>query len=128
MDSFFNMKGKYKLQYQLFGVSGLILIILGLTWLKDGEKMDPPLRKRIIIDLTTIALFWIVFEFWHFSSSRAYENEVNWIINGSLAFFGARMIQLICQVNPMFQELVNYLKSKNDKTDVIENESTEENK
>lgn len=128
MDSFFNMKGKYKLEYQLFGVSGLILIILGLTWLKDGEKMDPPLIKRIIIDLTTIALFWIVFEFWHFSSSRAYENEVNWIINGSLAFFGARMIQLICQVNPMFQELVNYLKSKNDKTDVIENESTEENK
>ena len=128
MDSCFNMKGKYKLEYQLFGVSGLILIILGLTWLKDGEKMDPPLRKRIIIDLTTIALFWIVFEFWHFSSSRAYENEVNWIINGSLAFFGARMIQLICQVNPMFQELVNYLKSKNDKTDVIENESTEENK
>lgn len=128
MDSFFNMKGKYKLEYQLFGVSGLILIILGLTWLKDGEKMDPPLRKRIIIDLTTIALFWIVFEFWHFSSSRAYENEVNWIINGSLAFFGARMIQLICQVNPMFQELVNYLKSKNDKTDVIENESTEGNK
>ncbi|MDU0404239.1 hypothetical protein KF7HA_02623 [Lactococcus lactis] len=38
------------------------------------------------------------------------------------------MIQLICQVNPMFKELVNYLKSKNDKTDVIENESTEENK
>ncbi|AWN66945.1 holin [Lactococcus lactis subsp. lactis] len=116
------------MEYQLLGVSGLILIILGLTWLKDGEKMDPPLRKRIIIDLTTIALFWIVFEFWHFSSSRAYENEVNWIINGSLAFFGARMIQLICQINPMFQELVNYLKSKNSKTDVIENESSEENK
>lgn len=122
------MEGKYKLEYQLLGVSGLILIILGLTWLKDGEKMDPPLRKRIIIDLTTIALFWIVFEFWHFSSSRAYENEVNWIINGSLAFFGARMIQLICQVNPMFQELVNYLKSKSSKTDVIENDTTEENK
>ena len=62
------MEGKNKLEYQLLGVSGLILIILGLTWLKDGEKMDPPLRKRIIIDLTTIALFWIVFEFWHFSN------------------------------------------------------------
>ena len=110
------------MEYQLLGVSGLILIILGLTWLKDGEKMDPPLRKRIVIDLTTIALFWIVFEFWHFSSSRSYENEVNWIING------ARMIQLICQVNPMFQELVNYLKSKNGKTNVIENDTTEENK
>ena len=116
------------MEYKLFGVSVLILIILGLTLLKDGEKMDPPFRKRIVIDLTTIALFWIVFEFWHFSNSRAYENEVNWIINGSLAFFGARMIQLICQVNPMFQELVNYLKSKSSKTDVIENESTEENK
>ncbi|PWR44098.1 holin, partial [Listeria monocytogenes] len=39
-----------------------------------------------------------------------------------------RMIQLICQVNPMFQELVNYLKSKSSKTDVIENDTTEENK
>lgn len=116
------------MEYQLLGVSGLILIILGLTWLKDGEKMDPPLRRRIIIDLTTIALFWIVFEFWHFSSSRAYENEVNWIINGSLAFFWARMIQLICQVNPMFQELMDYLKSKDGKTDVAENDTTEENK
>lgn len=113
------------MEYQLFGVSGLILIILGLTWLKDGEKMDPPLRKRIIIDLTTIALFWIVFEFWHFSKSRTYENEVYWIINGSLAFFGARMIQLICQVNPMFQELVNYLKSKNGNIDVTKKENTE---
>ncbi|MBK5077099.1 holin [Lactococcus lactis] len=116
------------MEYQLLGVSGLILIILGLTWFKDGDKMDPPLKKRIIIDLTTILLFWIVFEFWNFSKSRTYENEVSWIIKGSLAFFGARMIQLICQINPMFQELVNYLKSKNSKTDVIENESTEENK
>ncbi|RZI48415.1 holin [Lactococcus kimchii] len=114
------------MEYQLLGISGLVLIILGLTWLKDGEKMDPPLKKRIIIDLTTIALFWIVFEFWHFSKPRAYENEVGWIISGSLAFFGARMIQLICQINPMFQELVNYLKSKNGKTDVIEKENTEE--
>ncbi len=116
------------MEYQLLGISGLILIILGLTWLKDGEKMDPPLKKRIIIDLTTIALFWIVFEFWQFSKVKPYEYEVNWIINGSLAFFGARMIQLICQVNPMFQELVDYMKSKNAKGNVIEKESTEENK
>ena len=87
-----------------------------------GEN-GPTFKKKNHYCLTTILLFWIVFEFWNFSKSRTYENEVNWIINGSLAFFGARMIQLVCQVNPMFQELVNYLKSKSSKTDVIENES-----
>lgn len=33
------MEGKNKLEYQLLGVSGLILIILVLTWLKDDEHM-----------------------------------------------------------------------------------------
>ena len=101
-----------KLEYNLLGISALILIILGLTWLKDGEKMDPPLKKRIVIDLVTIAIFWVVFEFYNFSGVKEYNKEIALVINGSLIFFFARMIQLICQINPLFQELFAYLKSK----------------
>lgn len=34
------------MEYKLLGISGLILIILLLTWLKDGENMNPPLKRR----------------------------------------------------------------------------------
>lgn len=116
------------MEYKLLGISALILIILGLTWLKDGEKMDPPLRKRIVIDLATIAIFWAVFEFYKYSGSYTYANEIGWVVNGSLLFFFARMLQLICQINPMIQDLVNYLKSKGAKTDIAESDKSEENK
>lgn len=108
------------MEYNLLGISALILIILGLTWLKDGEKMDPPLKKRIVIDLVTIALFWGVFEFYNFSGIKEYNNEIALVINGSLVFFFARMIQLICQINPLFQELFAYLKSKGVKIENID--------
>lgn len=108
------------LEYNLLGISALILIILGLTWLKDGEKMDPPLKKRIVIDLVTIALFWGVFEFYNFSGVKEYNNEIALVINGSLVFFFARMVQLICQINPLFQELFAYLKSKGLKIENID--------
>lgn len=100
------------MEYNLLGISALIVIILGLTWLKDGEKMDPPLKKRIVIDVVTIAIFWGVFEFYKFSNVKMYNLEIEFVINSSLLFFFARMLQLICQINPLFQELFLYLKSK----------------
>lgn len=100
------------MEYKLIGITGLILIILFLTWLKDGEKMDPSLKKRIIIDTTTILIFWIVFEFYNYSQDKGFEEEVVMIINLALAFFFLRMVQLICQLNPMFQEFVAFLKKK----------------
>ena len=100
------------MEYKLMGISCLILIILVLTWIKDGEKMDPPIKKRIVIDVATIVIFWAVFEFLDKSGSRIYENEIALVINGSLLFFFAGMVQLICQINPMVQELIQYLKSK----------------
>ena len=100
------------MEYNLLGISALIVIILGLTWLKDGEKMDPPLKKIIVIDVVTIAIFWGVFEFYKFSNGKMYNHEIEFVINSSLLFFFARMLQLICQINPLFQELFLYLKSK----------------
>ncbi len=45
------------MEYKLIGISALILIILFLTWLKDGENMNPPLKRRAVIDSTTIVIF-----------------------------------------------------------------------
>ena len=108
------------MEYKLLGISGLILIILLLTWLKDGENMNPPLKRRAVIDMTTIAIFWVVYEFYNFSKDKAFENEVAMIINLALLFFMARMVQLIAQLNPMFQEFVSFLKKKGIKIDEID--------
>ena len=108
------------MEYKLLGVSGLILIILLLTWLKDGENMNPPLERRAVIDTTTIAIFWVVYEFYNYSQDKAFENEVTMIINLALLFFLMRMIQLIAQLNPMFQELVSFLKKKGIKIDELD--------
>ena len=100
------------MEYKLIGISALILIILFLTWLKDGENMNPPLKRRAIIDTTTIVIFWIVYEFYNFSQDKAFEQEVVMIINLALVFFLVRMIQLIAQLNTLFQDFVKFLKRK----------------
>ena len=108
------------MEYKLIGISGLILIILLLTWLKDGENMNPPLRRRAVIDMTTICIFWIVYEFYNFSRDKAFIEEVVMIINLALLFFLARMIQLIAQLNPMIQEFVSFLKKKGVRIDELD--------
>lgn len=108
------------MEYKLLGISGLILIILLLTWLKDGENMNPPLERRAVIDMTTICIFWIVYEFYNFSKDKAFEQEVVMIINLALLFFLMRMIQLIAQLNPMFQEFVSFLRKKGVRIDEID--------
>lgn len=102
------------------GISGLILIILLLTWLKNGENMNPPLKKRAVIDTTTICIFWAVYEFYNYSKDKAFENEVTMVINLALLFFLARMVQLIAQLNPMIQEFVSFLKKKGVKIDELD--------
>ena len=109
-----------KMEYKLLGVSGLILIILLLTWLKDGENMNPPLKRRAVIDMTTIAIFWVVYEFYNYSQDKAFENEVTMIINLALLFFLARMVQLIAQLNPMIQQFVSFLNKKGIKIDELD--------
>ena len=110
------------MEYKLIGISGLILIILLLTWLKDGENMNPPLKRRAVIDMTTICIFWAVYEFYNYSQDKAFEKEVSMIINLALLFFLARMVQLIAQLNPMIQEFVHFLKKKGIKIDELDDE------
>ena len=114
------------MEYKLLGISGLILIILLLTWLKDGKHMNPPIERRAVIDFATIAIFWVVFEFYNFSQDKAFENEVVMIINLALLFFLARMVQLIAQLNPMIQESVSFLKKKGVNIEQIDDSKKEE--
>ena len=114
------------MEYKLLGISGLILIILLLTWIKDGEHMNPPIERRAIIDTTTIAIFWIVYEFYNYSKDKAFEEEVVMIINLALLFFLMRMVQLIAQLNPMIQEFVSFLKKKGVRIDELDNSKKEE--
>lgn len=108
------------MEYNLLGISALILIILGLTWLKDREKMEPPLKKRIVIDLVTIAIFWGVFEFYNHSKVEVYKDEISFVVNLTLLFFLGRMGQLICQINPLFKDLFAFLKRKGVNLDIEE--------
>ena len=108
------------MEYKLLGISGLILIILLLTWLKDGKHMNPPIERRAVIDITTICIFWVVYEFYNYSKDKAFVEEVVMIINLALLFFLMRMIQLIAQLNPMVQEFVAFLKKKGVKIDELD--------
>ena len=84
--------------------------------------MNPPLKRRAVIDMTTIAIFWIVYEFYNCSKDKAFEQEVVMIINLALLFFLARMVQLIAQLNPMIQEFVSFLKKKGVNVEQIDKE------
>ena len=111
---------KWKMEYKLLGISGLILIILLLTWLKDGKHMNPPIERRAVIDMATIAIFWVVYEFYNYSKDKAFVEEVVMVINLALLFFLMRMVQLIGQLNPMFQEFVTFLKKKGSNVDEVD--------
>ena len=84
--------------------------------------MNPPIERRAVIDMATIAIFWVVYEFYNFSKDKAFVEEVSMIINLALLFFLMRMIQLIAQLNPMVQEFVAFLKKKGIKIDEIDDE------
>ena len=82
--------------------------------------MNPPIERRAVIDMATICIFWIVYEFYNFSKDKAFVEEVTMIINLALLFFLARMVQLIAQLNPMIQELVHFLRKKGVNVDELD--------
>ena len=88
--------------------------------------MNPPIERRAVIDITTICIFWVVYEFYNYSKDKAFEEEVVMIINLALLFFLARMVQLIAQLNPMFQEFVSFLKKKGINVDELDDSKKEE--
>lgn len=115
------------MEYSLCGITVLILVNLVLTWLKDGEKMDPPFKRRLLIDLVTIALFWGAFEFFKHSPSGDFSGEIDLVVNGALIFFCFRVGQLLAQLNSDVKDLFNFLKKRGIKSELID-ELTEDKK
>lgn len=73
--------------------------------------MNPPLRRRIVIDLTTIAIFWLLFIGFVLIGEGRYDENIGSIIDLSLMFFTARLVQLVAIMNPMIQELIELIKN-----------------
>ena len=102
---------------QLTAITVLILLILYMTWVKDGEHMTPPLNRRMAIDFSIIACFWVLAGMYELGAFGAYDEELSLALGGALTFFLARLFQLISQISPLFQELFKYIKDKTGKGD-----------
>ena len=99
---------------KLIFISILIMAILFVTWVKDGESMNPPIKRRIIIDSVTIGIFWLLYFGFFIASDGTYDNEIKGIIDISLLFFTFRLVQLVAKLNPIVSELITFIKERND--------------
>lgn len=97
---------------KLIFISVLIIAILVVTWVKDRDEMNPPLKRRVVIDLTTIAIFWLLFLGFVIIGEGEYDKSIASIIDLALIFFTSRLIQLVAIMNPMVQELVAFIKNR----------------
>ena len=97
---------------KLIFISVLILAILVVTWVKDRDEMNPPLKRRIVVDLTTIGIFWLLFVGFVLIGEGKYDENIGSIIDLALIFFTSRLIQLVAIMNPMVQELVAFIKNR----------------
>lgn len=74
--------------------------------------MNPPLKRRIVIDITTIGIFWLLFVGFVLIGDGDYDTNIASIIDLSLMFFTARIVQLVAVMNPMVQDLVAFIKNR----------------
>ena len=88
----------------------LILAILFATWVKDRERMDPPFRRRLVIDLTVIFSLWILYAVFYFTQTPSTSDIAKTVINVALLYFVGQFIYLIAKISPMFDGLVKLIK------------------
>ena len=72
---------------KLLFISVLVLAILFVTWVKDRENMNPPLKRRVVIDLTTIAIFWLLFIGFIVIGNGEYDKSITCNENGYINLF-----------------------------------------
>ena len=90
----------------------LIAAIFFATWVKDGNKMNPPFSRRAVIDLTVIASLWILYAVFYFTRDPNTSGMADVVINLGLWYFVAQFIYLIGSISPMFKGLVSLAKKK----------------
>lgn len=93
-------------------ISALILAILFATWVKDRDKMNPPLKRRIVIDLTVIASLWLLYLVFIVTNDPTTTAIAGDVINVGLWYFVAQFVYLIAAISPIFKGLLDVLKKK----------------
>jgi len=106
----------------------LILAILFATWVKDRERMDPPFKRRLIIDLTVIVSLWVLYAVFYFTQTPSTSDIAKIVLNVGLLYFVGQFIYLIASISPMFAGLVKLLKKEGINIPEVEEEQTEDKK
>ena len=106
----------------------LILAILFATWVKDGEEMNPPLKRRLVIDLTVILSLWILYAVFYFTQTPSTSDIAKTVINVGLLYFVGQFIYLIAKISPMFDGLLKLIKKNGVNIPEVEEEQTEDKK
>ena len=106
----------------------LILAILFATWVKDRERMDPPFKRRLIIDLTVIVSLWVLYAVFYFTQTPSTSDIAKIVLNVGLLYFVGQFIYLIASISPMFAGLVKVLKKEGVNIPEVEEEQTEDKK
>ena len=106
----------------------LILAILFATWVKDREKMNPPFKRRLVIDLTVVFALWILYAVFYFTQTPSTSDIAKIVLNVGLLYFVGQFIYLIASISPMFAGLVKVLKKEGVNIPEVEEEQTEDKK
>ena len=106
----------------------LILAILFATWVKDRERMDPPFKHRLVIDLTVIFSLWVLYAVFYFTQTPSTSDIAKIVLNVGLLYFVGQFIYLIASISPMFAGLVKLLKKEGINIPEVEEEQAEDKK
>lgn len=106
----------------------LILAILFATWVKDRDNMNPPLKRRIVIDLTVIFSLWVLYAVFFFTQTPSTSDIAETVINVGLLYFVGQFVYLIASISPMFAGLVKLLKKEGVNIPDVEQEQMEDKK
>ena len=106
----------------------LILAILFATWVKDREEMNPPFKRRLVIDLTVIFSLWVLYAVFYFTQTPSTSDIAKIVLNVGLLYFVGQFIYLIASISPMFAGLVKLLKKEGINIPEVEEEQAEDKK
>jgi amino acid transporter len=109
-------------------ITVLILAILFATWVKDGEEMKPPFKRRLVIDLTVIFSLWVLYAVFYFTQTPSTSDIAETVINVGLLYFVGQFIYLIAKISPMFAGLLKLIKRNGVNIPEVEEEQTEDKK
>lgn len=106
----------------------LILAIMFATWVKDRDAMNPPFKRRLVIDLTVVFSLWVLYAVFYFTQTPSTSDIAKTVIDVGLLYFVGQFVYLIASISPMFAGLIKLLKKEGVNIPEIESEQTEDKK